>query len=125
MSSFTTIKCEIYEEATLMETLIEMGYKISHNTKLVNNYGGSKNVNFQIELENSTNIGFYRKTGERNFNIVVDWFSVHGVNRKEFKRKLMQEYSKKIVHRQARAMGYNVKTIVNKDKTIRMVLQKR
>lgn len=103
-----------------------MGYKISTVTKLVNNYGGTKRVNFQIELPNSTNIGFVKNVGERNYNIVVDWFSVHGVNRKEFKRKLMQEYSKKIVYRQARAMGYNVREVVNKkDNTIRMVLRKR
>ena len=125
MSHFTSVRCEIYEEATLWEVLKEMGYRISNNTRLTNSYGGHTTVNFQIELPNSSNIGFRKKAGERNFNIEVDWMSVRGVNRRDFKRNLMQEYSKKIVYRQAKAMGYNVRTVINEDKTIRMVLHRR
>ena len=102
-----------------------MGYRISTSTQLTNSYGGHTTVNFQIELANSSNIGFRKKAGERNFNIEVDWMSVRGVNRRDFKRNLMQEYSKKIVYRQAKAMGYNVRTVINEDKTIRMVLHRR
>ncbi|KKN34229.1 hypothetical protein LCGC14_0795780 [marine sediment metagenome] len=102
-----------------------MGYEISYETKMKNSWGGNRRVDFQIIIPNSDNIGFVKKAGERNFSMVVDWFGVKGISRREFLPNLMQEYSKKIVYRQARAMGYRVEQKVNKkNKTIKLVLRK-
>ncbi|KKM02449.1 hypothetical protein LCGC14_1784310 [marine sediment metagenome] len=126
MSHYTSVKTKIYEDATLIEVLKEMGYEVSYETNMNNSWGGNRRVNFQIVIPNSDNIGFVRKAGERNFSMVVDWFGVKGVSRREFLPKVMREYSKRIVYRQARAMGYRVEQHVNKkDNSIRMVLRKR
>lgn len=125
MSHFTSVKTKIYEDATLIEVLKEMGYEISYEKTMNNSYGSSKRVDFQIVLPNSDNIGFIKKAGERNFNMVVDWLGVKKINRREFLPKIMREYSKKIVYRQARGMGYRVEQKTNKkDNSIRLVLRK-
>lgn len=126
MSHFSTVKTKLYEDATLIEVLKELGYAISYETVLKNSYGGRSTVNFQVIIPKSDNIGFVKKAGEREFTMVVDWLGVHGVNRREFLQKVMREYSKKIVYRQARAMGYRVEHTTNKkDNSIRLVLRKR
>jgi len=125
MSHFTSVKTKLYEEATLVEVLTEMGYKVSYWKSLENTWGMTKRVDFQIDIPASDNIGFVKKAGERTFDIVVDWGGIHGIKRREFMQKLMQEYSKKIVRRQARAMGYQIEQKKNKkDNTIRLVLRK-
>lgn len=120
------MKTKIYESVTLIEVLKEMGYAISYEPMLRNSYGGQNRVDFQAIIPNSDNIGFVKKAGEREFSMVVDWFGVKGVNRRGFLQKVMQEYSKKIVYRQARSMGYSIEQTVNKkDNSIRLVLRKR
>jgi len=123
MSHYTSVKTKLYETATLIEVIKEMGYEISYATTLENSFG-KRRVDFQIEIPKSDNIGFVKKAGKRTLEMVVDWFGVKGVSRRGFLPKLMQEYSKKIVYRQAKAMGYHVKQEKKKDNSIRLVLKK-
>jgi len=122
MSSFTTVKTEMYEEHTLREVIKALGFQISEEKELKNYYGTIQNVDFQVIGRGGKNIGF-KKVG-RCYEIIADTFMNKAY--KSTTRMILQNYAQKIVMRNVNALGYTqVKRTVGKDNTIKLVLVKR
>jgi len=121
MSHFTIIKTKIFEKETLLNALKELNYEISFDKNLIGYRGQKLNVNFQIKLEGKYNIGFV-KNGT-SYDIVGDLYYIH--NSKEIIGKIKQLYSKTIVMRNIRRLGYNLVEEKNNNNTIQIVMRKR
>lgn len=122
MSHFTTIKTQIFEKNTLLEVLKKLNYEISYDKSLIGYRGQKFNVEFQMKLEGKYNIGFVKNS--KAYDIVGDVYFIP--NSKEIIGKIKQLYSKKIVVRNIRKLGYNLveEKTNNNTNTIQLVMRK-
>lgn len=106
MSHFTRIKTRLKEKSYIIAALQQMGYKVVDQPGKVRGFG-----NQQVEVEfkfrpslTSYDIGFRRS--ENVYEIVADWWGVHGLKRQEFVQKLTQLYAYQAAMRQLAAQGF-------------------
>jgi hypothetical protein len=93
MSHFTRIKTKIAEKEHLLSALESMGYPYEDGGSEVRGYGGRR-VNAEIRVKPKSggyDIGFY-KNGD-HYEIVADWYGIHGIKQQEFVEKLHQLYA--------------------------------
>lgn len=126
MSHFTKVQIKIYNREALEDILKEMCYTISNKKTLIGYRGAKSEVDFQIELANSYNIGF--KKVDDHYEIVADWYGVKNINSAIFLRELKQKYALKIIKTELNKGNLRKYRIVSQDKkgnTIKLVLRGR
>jgi hypothetical protein len=125
MSHFSRIRTQMKEKDLIKKALQDMGMTCEEGEDLqVAGFGAGKTrVDIKIPLKLSTDIGL-RLAGE-NYEIVADWYSVRGVNQKEFTQQINQRYAYHAARSKLETQGFNlVEEKVEETGQIRLVLRR-
>jgi hypothetical protein len=124
MSHFSKIKTQFVEKEFLLKALKDLGYEYEEGEQTINGFGGNKaKVDILIRLRLSYDIGF-RKNGD-SYEIIADWWGVHGVKQKEFTEKLLQRYAYHATCAKLEAQGFSIVNEETSEKgKIHMVLRR-
>ena len=122
MSHISRIKTQIVEKQYLIAALKELGYEIEEDSQ-ISAFGGQKTaVDIKVKLRLSYDIGF-RKNGA-NYEIVADWYGVHGENAKSFTDKVMQRYAYQATRAKLEEQGFSLIQETNEKGKIQLVLRR-
>jgi hypothetical protein len=107
MSHFSRIQTQMAEKEFVLKALKDMGFTFQEGDQQVMGFAGQKSqVEIRIPLKMSYDIGL-RKKGAA-YEIVADWFGVHGINQKEFTNKLMQRYAYHATRSKLEQQGFDM-----------------
>lgn len=93
MSHFTKLKTRLADGETLRTALEQMGHPVEPPGRGVRGYlGRHTDAEFKIRPEGGTHeIGF--APSEDGYELVADWWGVHGLTEQSFVRTLKQQYA--------------------------------
>ncbi len=92
MSHITRIKTKIVEKQFLLKAIEDLGYQYEEGDVTISGFGANKTkADIKVKLRLSNDIGF-RQTPQ-GYEIVADWWGVHGVNQKDFTARILQRYA--------------------------------
>jgi hypothetical protein len=122
MSHFTTIKVQIKDGEVLREVLQELGYGVEMDT-MVRGYRGDRTAaNFVIRRSNGYDIGFRKKDGDENYEVIADFWGT-GINQRQFLNEVQQKYAHRMLMNTVERQGYSVEAEeVMEDGTVRVVV---
>jgi hypothetical protein len=122
MSHFTTIKVQIKDGEVLREVLQELGYGVEMNTMVRGYRGDTTSANFVIRRSNGYDIGFRKKDGDENYEVIADFWGT-GINQKQFLNEIQQKYAHRMLLNTVVQQGYDVEAEeVMEDGTVRVVV---
>jgi hypothetical protein len=122
MSHFTTIKVQIKDGEVLREVLQELGYGVEMNTMVRGYRGDTTSANFVIRRSNGYDIGFRKKDGDENYEVIADFWGT-GINQKQFLNEIQQKYAHRMLMNTVVQQGYCVEDEeVMEDGTVRVVV---
>ena len=122
MSHISRIKTKIVEKEYLLAALKELGYQIEEISTVSGFGAASTKVDLKVRLRLSSDIGFV-KHGD-SYDIVADWFSVHGESAKNFTNKVMQQYAYQATRAKLEEQGFTLVQQTNEKGKIQMVLRR-
>jgi hypothetical protein len=93
MSHISRIKTQIVDKGYLLQALKDLGYEVEEGEELaVSGFRGQQaKAELLVKLPLSNDIGFI-KNGE-GYEIVADWFGVHGIKAQTFSQQVTQRYA--------------------------------
>lgn len=93
MSHFTTLRTRLIDTQHLLKALTDLGHTVQQGPVKVNGYQGQTiQADFKIATDQSGyDIGFRR--GEDGYELLADWWGIHGINQQDFVRQLQQRYA--------------------------------
>ncbi|TLN20881.1 DUF1257 domain-containing protein [bacterium] len=124
MSHISRIKTQIIEKDLLLKALADLGLPVEEGEDLtLSGFGSARTpVEIKIPLRFSYPIGF-RRSGE-SYEIVADWFGVHGVKRAEFVNQVTQRYAYHATRAKLEEQGFDLIEEVQEKGEIRLVLRR-
>lgn len=124
MSHFSRLKTQIVEKELLILALKDMGYQPEEGETQIRSFGGNQTqVELKISRKFSYDIGF-RKTGE-TYEVIADWFGVHGITPKEFIPQLNRRYAYHAARVKLEEQGFTLTSEdVQADGRIHLVLRR-
>jgi hypothetical protein len=124
MSHFSRLKTLIVEKELLILALKDLGYQPEEGNVEIRGFGGKQTaVEMKINRKYGYDIGF-RKNDE-TYEVVADWFGVHGIHEKEFVQQLNQRYAYHAACTKLEEQGFSLTSEdVQSDGRIRLVLRR-
>ena len=127
MSHFSKIQTAMSDPKYLRPALADLGFQYEESeegTLEVVGFGRQRQpVNFRVKLPLSGDVGL-RKRGP-NYEIVADWFTVRGMNEKDFTQKLSQRYAYHATRDKMTSQGFDmVEETVEETGQIRIVMRR-
>ena len=93
MSHFTRLRTQMVQKEFVIAALKDLGFTAEVGELEVRGYGGNR-TRVEIRVPTSWHeydIGF-RKVGQ-TYEMVADWYGIHGISRKQFSRDLARRYA--------------------------------
>ena len=124
MSHFTTIKTKFTDQGTLVESLKELGYNQAQVGQFqCRGYQGNQTtVDILIILQGGYDIGFVNRNN--SFEMIADWYGIHGISQNELSQKLNQKYSILSTTQELKKKGFSLKQETLSNGTVRLVARK-
>ena len=124
MSHFTTIKTKFTDQGTLVESLKELGYNQTQVGQFqCRGYQGNQTtVDILIKLQGGYDIGFVNRNN--SFEMIADWYGIHGISQNELSQKLNQKYSILSTTQELKKKGFSLKQETLSNGTVRLVARK-
>jgi len=125
MSHFTRIKTQMVAAEYLKQALEDLGYTCEQGDLKIRGYGGKRtSVEMRIDIgSQGYDIGF-RKAGGA-YEIVADWWGVHGISRKQFLQQVTQRYAYNAARAKLEGQGFDLVTEESlRDGQIHLVLRR-
>ncbi|MEA4909399.1 MAG: DUF1257 domain-containing protein [Chloroflexi bacterium] len=124
MSHFSRLKTQIVEKEFLLKAITDLGYTYKEGELILKGFGDQNvPVEITIPLRFSYDIGF--RKNQDTYEIVADWWGVHGVKRQEFTRKLFQRYAYHAARARLEEQGFTLVSEETENKgQIRLVLRR-
>ncbi|HVN53492.1 MAG TPA: DUF1257 domain-containing protein [Anaerolineaceae bacterium] len=124
MSHFSRLKTLIVEKELLILALKELGYQPEEGELYIRGFGGDRT---KVELKVARKFGYeigFRK-GEGTYEVVADWFGVHGISQKDFVQQLNQRYAYHAARVKLEEQGFTLTSEeVQADGRIHLVLRR-
>ncbi len=124
MSHFSRLKTQMVEKEFLLKAITDLGYTYKEGELILKGFGDQNvPVEITIPLRFSYDIGF--RKNQDTYEIVADWWGVHGVKRQEFTRKLFQRYAYHAARARLEEQGFTLVSEETESKgQIRLVLRR-
>jgi hypothetical protein len=132
MSHFTRIKTQMVEKEYLLRALEDLDYSCEEGDVEARGFGGQRaHVEIKAVPKGSLlhkigvghDIGF-RKTGGA-YEIVADWWGIHGVNREQFLQQVTRRYAYHAARAKLEERGFDlVSEEVQEGERIHLVLRR-
>jgi hypothetical protein len=107
LSHISRFQTQMMQKEYVLQALKDLGYNYEEGEFKVSGFGSERAVaQIKISLRLSNDIGL-RETPE-GYQIIADWFGVHGINQKDFTQKLMQRYAYNATRATLEAQGFNL-----------------
>jgi len=113
MSHFTKLKTKILDKNCLLKALRNLNYVFEENSTIRGYNRRTRKCNIVIKTSGEYDIGFVRKTNDKPFQILADWYGAAqaiGCNRRAFMNKVQKEYATTKVLHELRKKGYRIKS---------------
>lgn len=124
MSHISKIKTQIVDKKYLLEALKDLGYHPEEGDLEIRGFGGNKeNVSIRIHRFLSYDIGFCLNK-EGCFDIIADWYGIHGIRQKQFTDQLTQRYALLVTKSKLKEQGFEIIEEVKENNQIRLVLRR-
>ena len=131
MSHLTRIKTQMVEQEYLIQALKDLGYTCEAGNLEVRGFGGARTrVEVKVTPKNllgkigvSYDIGF--RKSDNTYEVVADWWGVHGINREQFLQQVTQRYAYHAARAKLEEQGFAlVSEEVQEGKQIHLVLRR-
>lgn len=107
MSHFTTIKVQIKNGEVLHQVLQELGYQVEQDAEVRGYRGDKTRANYVIRRSNGYDLGFRRKDGDENYELIADFWGAH-INQQQFVNQIQQKYAHKMLLQTVAEQGYAI-----------------
>ena len=125
MSHISRIKTQMVETEYLIQALSDLGYTWEKGPVEIRGFGGQRaTVDIRVKTGRlSYDIGL-RRTAQ-GYELVADWWGVHGVNKHQFLQKLTQRYAYHAARAKLEEQGFELVSEESEPgERIRMVLRR-
>ena len=124
MSHFTTVKTKFTDQDTLVESLKGLGYnQVQVGQFQCRGYQGNQTtVDILIKLQGGYDIGFVNRNN--SFEMIADWYGIHGISQNELSQKLNQKYSILSTRQELKQKGFSLKEKTLSNGTVRLIARK-
>jgi hypothetical protein len=124
MSHLTRIKTNLVEKEFILAALMDMKCTVEEGDFEIGGFGGQKaRVQIKIKRPLSNDIGL--KLVKGSFEVVADWWGVHGIKQADFINQLSRRYAYHATRSKLQAQGFDlVSENVEQDGQVRLVLRR-
>lgn len=124
MSHFTRIKTKMVDRESLIKALQDLGFEPIIQDQKISGFANQKvDVEIKISKRFSNDIGF-KKVGD-SYEIITDWWGVHGIKREVFIPQLVQRYAYHATKSKLEEQGFTLISEETEEKgKIRLVLRR-
>ncbi|MEN6410224.1 MAG: DUF1257 domain-containing protein [Anaerolineaceae bacterium] len=124
MSHISRIKTQMVDKTLLLAALKDLGYAFKDQPSVLHGFGARTPVDIVVSAGPLKGEIGLRKSGEV-YEIIADWWGVHGITQKQFTDKLAQRYAYLATRNKLEEQGFSlVSEQTEKDGRIHILLRR-